>query len=62
MLKDPCFLELKSAIKAMKCGKAAGADRIPAEVFKNGGPELSRRLHKLFFRIWTTESISDDLG
>jgi len=45
----------------MKCGKAAGADGIPAEVFKHGGPELSRRLRKLFFRIWTTESISDDL-
>jgi len=45
----------------MKCGKAAGADGIPAEVFKHRDSELSRRLHKLFLHICTTESIPDDL-
>jgi len=45
----------------MKCGKAAGADGIPAQVFKHGGSELSRRLQKLFLCIWTTESVPVDL-
>lgn len=58
---EPSLQELKSAIKAMKCGKAAGADGIPAEVFKHGGPTLSKKLHRLFTLIWTTESIPDDL-
>jgi len=45
----------------MKCGKAAGAAGISAEAFKHGVSELSRRLHKLFLHICTTESIPDDL-
>jgi len=51
MSKEPSFLELKYAIKVMKCGKAAGADGLPAEVFKHGSSELSRRLYKLFLCI-----------
>lgn len=59
--EEPTLDELKSAIRAMKSGKAAGADGIPAEVFKHGGTKLAKKLHGLFTLVWTTEKIPDEL-
>ena len=32
--------ELESAIQSLKCGKAAGADEVTAEMIKHGGPRI----------------------
>ena len=57
----PTLPEVKSAIKTMKSGKAAGSDGIPAEVFKHGGTTLIKKLLNLFILIWTTERLPDEL-
>jgi len=54
-LDDPPALhEIAAAVKALKNNKAAGPDGIPAEVFKFGGHQLTRRLHQFIYRAWTT--------
>jgi hypothetical protein len=40
----PTVNEMGKAIKEMQCGKAAGPDGIPPEVFKSGGPSLVKKL------------------
>ena len=52
--------EIRKAVKALKNGKAAGADHIPPEVLKEGGPELIDYLHKLLNLVWTKEEIPAD--
>ena len=56
----PTTAEVEKAIKALSCGKAPGSDAIPAEVFKEGGPELTKKLTELFVSIWHAESVPQD--
>ena len=44
--------EIIKAIKKLSCNKAPGADAIPAEVYKSGGPAITQRLTELFESIW----------
>lgn len=61
-LSDPPTMEeLEKAIRQTKQGKAAGPDAIPAEIYKNGGPELTQRLFDLFLKIWESETLPADL-
>ena len=56
----PTAVEVRKAIKALSCGKAAGLDAIPAEVFKDGGPALTKKLTELFISIWHAEGVPQD--
>ena len=56
----PTVAEVEKAIKELSCGKAPGLDAIPAEVFKEGGPELSQKVTELFISIWHTENVPQD--
>ncbi|XP_054089770.1 LINE-1 retrotransposable element ORF2 protein isoform X1 [Zeugodacus cucurbitae] len=56
----PDHEEIRIAITRLKNNKAAGADRLPAELFKYGGEELIRCMHQLLCRIWSEESMSGD--
>jgi len=35
-------------------------DNIPAELIKQGGEELKRRIHKLIMKIWEEETLSTE--
>ena len=54
MDKPPTREELDMAIKKTKCGKAAGPDGIPPEVWKYGGSALRNKLLQIFCNIWST--------
>ncbi|XP_060665548.1 uncharacterized protein LOC132797786 [Drosophila nasuta] len=56
----PSHDEVRVAIMRLKNNKAAGADGLPAELFKAGGEELIRCMHQLFCRIWLEESMPND--
>ena len=51
---------MKIATKKLLNGKAPGTDAIPAEIFKNGGSELTMRLTELFNLMLQQESIPQD--
>ena len=57
---DMTKLEILTALKSLKNGKAAGTDNIPAEALKEGGAEIVDHLHKLLSLIWTKEEIPTD--
>ena len=59
--RSPTLIEVRSAIHDMKSNKAAGADNIPAEIYKHGGPVLEQQLYLLINKMWTNEEIPDDL-
>ena len=48
----PSLKEVEDSIKQLSSGKAAGADGIPPDVFKHGGPAMAEQLHKLFTQSW----------
>ena len=52
--------EIKTALKNLKNGKAAGTDNIPPEALKAGGQTSVNTLHDLINRIWGTETIPQD--
>ncbi|XP_073817543.1 uncharacterized protein [Musca autumnalis] len=52
--------EVKTAINRLKNNKAAGADGLPAELFKTGGDALIRCMHQLVSTIWQEERVPDD--
>ena len=54
---NPTLDEVKSAIKQLSSGKAAGEDGIPPEVFKHGGDPLTIKLTELFCEIWNQGSV-----
>ncbi|XP_049304006.1 uncharacterized protein LOC125776321 [Bactrocera dorsalis] len=56
----PDHEEVRIAITRLKNNKAAGADGLPAELFKHGGEELIRSMHQLLCRIWSDESMPND--
>lgn len=49
--------EIEEAIKEMKDNKAAGADGIPAEFYKNAPKEIIDELKCIFKVIWKTEKM-----
>ena len=44
----------------MSCGKAPGADAIPSEIYKIGGPALLRELASLFRAMWKEGKLPQD--
>ena len=54
------YYEVNQAIKKLKTHKAAGSNNIPAELIKQGGTELKRRIDKLIMKIWKEESLSTE--
>lgn len=56
----PSFEETCKAMMSLKNNKAPGCDNICAEMLKEGGEALQRRIHKLIVRIWSEEEIPED--
>lgn len=56
----PSQHEVSRAIKCMASGKAPGADGLPAEVFKHGGPHLTRHLTHILNQMWHDEEVPQD--
>lgn len=55
---DPATMEeVKAAIKAMKSGKAGGADGVTADMLKADETETPRRLMCICREIWESETI-----
>jgi hypothetical protein len=52
----PTYYAVNKVIEKLKTHKAAGSDIIPAELIKQGGIELKRRVHKLITKIWQEET------
>ena len=50
-----CRKEVEEALRALKGGKSPGANNIPAELLKHGGPEMIKVLATLCQRIWKTK-------
>ena len=46
--------EVESAIKTLKCGKAAGVDNVPAELITQGSQPVVEVLHAICNKIWET--------
>ena len=59
-IPPPDYDEVITAISRLKNNKAAGADGLPAELFKTGGEELTKRMHELLCRIWSEECMPSD--
>jgi len=57
---DIPLVAVKVAIKLLKNKKAAGADRIPAEVLKCGGEALAAEMHADFELCWRTHYLPQD--
>ena len=53
----PTYYKVSQVIQKLKTHKAAGLDKIPAELIKKGGIELKRRIHKLIMKIWKEETL-----
>ena len=60
-MTSPWLWRILTDIGAIKKGKAAGPDGVPAEVYKAAGPALIEKLHVLLTRIWDEEVIHSDL-
>lgn len=59
-IPPPDYDEVCLAIRRLKNNKAAGADGLPAELFKTGGEELFRHMHQLLCKIWSEECMPSD--
>ncbi|XP_063615913.1 uncharacterized protein LOC134789136 [Penaeus indicus] len=57
----PSMEEVSKAIEQLKSGKAAGVDRIPPEIWKDGGPTLHSKLHELLVCCWEQSKLPRDL-
>ncbi|XP_037790205.1 uncharacterized protein LOC119585608 [Penaeus monodon] len=57
----PSIEEISKAIEQLKCGKAAGVDGIPPEIWKDGGPTLHSKLHELLVCCWEQSKLPRDL-
>ena len=55
----PTVMETRKAVQQLSSSKAAGADAIPAEVYKAGGGGLpmTETLTELFHCMWRKEAI-----
>lgn len=58
--RPPDLNEVRSAIAKLKAYKAAGADGLPAELFKAGGDDLVGSIHQLISKIWSDESMPNE--
>ena len=58
-IDPPTKEEVKSAIKAMKRGKACGADGVTAEMLKAEDTETRRHLPCILREIWESETIPE---
>lgn len=56
----PTLDEVMHAVNQAKRHKASGPDGIPAEALKEGGEELTRHIHELIVKIWSTEEMPPD--
>ena len=56
----PSQTEVRRAKSRLKNNKAAGADGLPAELFKFGGEELITSMHQLLRTVWLNECMPDD--
>ena len=56
----PSLEEIEDAIKSLKNGKAPGADGIPSEVYKYGGPRVVQTLHSFFKTCWDEVELPQD--
>ena len=57
-LADPPSLEeIEVSIKQLTAGKAPGADGIPPDVFKYGGPAIRNQLLTLFQKCWNVGTV-----
>ena len=57
----PSLEEITKAIQQLKCGKAAGVDSIPPEIWIHGGPSLHSKLHELLTHCWEQGKLPQDL-
>ena len=55
-----CLIGSQPAIKLLSSGKAAGADAIPAEIYKAGSPPVAEKLTELFHMMWRKEAIPQE--
>jgi len=53
----PTLNEVKSAIRRLRNGKAAGPDEITPELLKYAEAPISRALHELFTAVWATGKV-----
>nr|VZI35215.1 unnamed protein product [Spirometra erinaceieuropaei] len=56
----PSLQETIRAVQQLSSGKAPGADAIPAEVYKHGGPQLMDLLTALFQEMWRQCEVPQD--
>ena len=56
-ISPPTAVEIDGAIRGLKCGKAAGPDALPGELFKACRADLIPALMHLFGLIWEHETI-----
>ena len=54
---NPSKAEIRKAINALKNGKAAGPDKVPAEAIKADVETAVYMLHSLFSKIWEEEEV-----
>ncbi|BHF76061.1 hypothetical protein SprV_0501915900 [Sparganum proliferum] len=57
----PSLHETIRAVQQLSSGKAPGADAIPAEIYKHGGPQLMDYLTALFQEMWPHGADRHDL-
>jgi len=56
----PSLDEVVKAVTKLKNHKAAGTDKISAELLKSGGDVVLKRLHTLIVKIWSEEYAPED--
>ncbi|VDL96514.1 unnamed protein product [Schistocephalus solidus] len=56
----PSLQKTIRAVQQLSSGKAPGADAIPAEIFKHGGPQLITQLTVLFQAMWRQGQVNQD--
>ena len=52
--------EIKKAVRQLQIGKAPGPDGIPAEIFKEGGETVIKKLAELMTLFWEAGSVPQD--
>jgi hypothetical protein len=60
MSAPPDENEVKKAISQLSSGKAPGADAIPTEIYKAGGPVLIHKFTELLQSLWKQGSVPQD--
>ena len=58
--EPPSILDIEIAIQSMSNNKSPGTDNISAELYKNGGKQLIKKVHTLIKGIWTEEKVPID--